>query len=466
MIFPVSRQLMQFDVFPKVVTAQKEVTIRVRSIGKMRFNTEGAHAVEIFGLDDGDPVNYPAASARSACRVTATPEDDTTLVFTHTFPAEQEYFIRLLDHAGNCYERFSVYCVDEDLAGRYPYRGDLHLHSCRSDGDDLPALVASDYRAYGYDFLALTDHCRYYPSLEAMDFCRGIKTGLLCVPGEEVNLPGDGKWHLEQHIVNFGGTYSINALLDGEAIREKGEDPVFRSLDGKCPPVMTLDTFHEMIEQKAAQLDIPDRIDPISYATAKWVYEEIRKADGLAIFAHPNWITQTYHTPENLSDLFVKNHDFDAFEVLGGERYNQQNGFQTYRYYEDRANGYRYPIVGSTDSHCSCPTNIGGQICSTVVFSKEKERKAIISAIKDFYSVAVDTISAEFRLVGEARLCRYTDFLVREYFPIHDSACCEEGRMMRQFATGTAEEKEQAARVLEALDGRTDRLLHKYFAFA
>ena len=97
MIFPVSRQLMQFDVFPKVVTAQKEVTIRVRSIGKMRFNTEGAHAVEIFGLDDGDPVNYPAASARSACRVTATPEDDTTLVFTHTFPAEQEYFIRLLE---------------------------------------------------------------------------------------------------------------------------------------------------------------------------------------------------------------------------------------------------------------------------------------------------------------------------------------------------------------------------------
>ena len=44
---------------------------------------------------------------------------------------------------------------------------------------------------------------------------------------------------------------------------------------------------------------------------------------------------------------------FDAFEVLGGENYYQQNGLQTAMYYEEYKHGRVHPIVGSTDSHNS-----------------------------------------------------------------------------------------------------------------
>ncbi len=44
-----------------------------------------------------------------------------------------------------------------DKPGRF-YRGNLHTHSTRSDGDLSPEAVCAYYREAGYDFLALTDH--------------------------------------------------------------------------------------------------------------------------------------------------------------------------------------------------------------------------------------------------------------------------------------------------------------------
>ena len=83
----------------------------------------------------------------------------------------------------------------------------------------------------------------------------------------------------------------------------------------------------------------------------------------------------------------------------------------------------------------------------------------------DFYSVAVDTISKEFRLVGENRFVRYGCFLLKNYFPLHDEICFEEGRLMRQYAVGTAEEKKEAAETLDLIGGRTDKMRAKYFDF-
>lgn len=35
-----------------------------------------------------------------------------------------------------------------------------------------------------------------------------------------------------------------------------------------------------------------------------------------------------YHIPEPLTRYMMKKHPFDAFEVLGGENYYEQNGFR------------------------------------------------------------------------------------------------------------------------------------------
>ena len=228
---------------------------------------------------------------------------------------------------------------------------------------------------------------------------------------------------------------------------------------------MTKAEYDEMIRTLLACADIPEGIDPYAAVGCRWAFDEIRKANGLGIFAHPTWISDTFHVPEAFTEYLMATQPFDAFEVLGGENYYEHNGLQTLQYYEDRAKGRKYPIVGSTDSHNSYTSNRNALICSTIVFAAENERKALISAIKDFYSVAVDTISEEFRLVGERRLAKYACFLLQEYFPLHDELCAEEGRLMKQAACGTQEEKEEALKVLSVICGRVARLRSKYFAF-
>ena len=157
--------------------------------------------------------------------------------------------------------------------------------------------------------------------------------------------------------------------------------------------------------------------------------------------------------------------DFAAFEVLGGEDYFEQNGLQSIRYYEDMARGHKYPIVGSTDSHDATIENRIAFLCSTMVFSPENERCALIDSIKKLRSVAIDTLSKEFRVVGELRYATYACFLLQHYFPMHDDACFEEGRLMKQAVYGTEEEKEEAIKALGMMNGRMKRMREKYFAF-
>jgi len=267
------------------------------------------------------------------------------------------------------------------------------------------------------------------------------------------------------HIVNFGGEYSINALTEGEAVDEKGTDPKYRSLYGKCPDYMPKEEYDALMRRLISEADIPEGIDPYAAVCCKWIFDEIRKANGLGIFAHPNWIANVFHVPEVFTEYIMETQPFDAFEVLGGENYYEQNGFQTIKYYEDRAKGRRYPVVGSTDSHSSHESNRNSMICSTIIFTPECERTALIGAVKDFYSVAVDTISEEFRLVGESRFVRYGCFLLKNWFPIHDDLCIEEGRLMKQYVTGTESERAEAKALLTAINGRMKRLREKYFAF-
>jgi hypothetical protein len=258
----------------------------------------------------------------------------------------------------------------------------------------------------------------------------------------------------------------VNGLVEATQIREKGKDLKYRAIrTDDVPDVMTQDEYDDALEAYAATLDVPDDIDRIPAAICSWAFAQIKKAGGLAIFAHPNWIENVYHVPEKLTDWLMEKQEFDAFEVLGGENYYEQNGFQTARYNDERAKGRRIPVVGSTDSHTCYDTNRNWNICSTVIFSPENERKALIDSVRGFYSVAVDTISPEFRLVGEGRLIRYTAFLLQYYFPLHDELCFEEGRLMKQYATGTKADKDEALEALGRINGRVKKLREKYFAF-
>ena len=457
-------QLNNYDVFPKVLAAGRETTVHIRALGNRTvFGEDKEYTVAVCELDGGNPHHFPKTG--SFTHVKAVCDAEGTLSFTYAFPTEQMYFLRVLE-GDHFHCELNVYAVGDDLVGRYPFLGDLHMHTCRSDGSQIPAVVCAEYRRFGYDFTVISDHHRYYPSLEAIEAYRGVPTEMTIVPGEEVHLPPVHDKSGDVHIVNFGGEYSVNGLVEATQIWEKGKDLKYRALRTEnVPDVMTQDEYSDELEAYAATLDIPDDIDRIPAAICSWAFAQIKKAGGLAIFAHPNWIENVYHVPEKLTDWLFEKREFDAFEVLGGERYYEQNGFQTARYNDERAKGHRVPIVGSTDSHSCYDTNKGYDVCSTIIFSPENERKALIESVRGFYSVAVDTISKEFRVVGEARFVRYVTFLLQYYFPLHDDLCFEEGRLMKQYATGTAAEKAEALEALGHICGRMKKLREKYFAF-
>lgn len=462
--------LLRFDVYPKVFVKNKETQIYINSAGGVDncLEPKKEYTLVICALEGGRPLLFPASGDYKEIKVTT--DDKCCVSFKHTFTKEQQYFLRYVDENGRKIIQFPVYCVEEDLAGRYPLMGDLHMHTRRSDGHQDPALVAANYHAHGYDFFAITDHHRYYPSLEAIEAYKDVPLEFNIVPGEEVHMPTMTDGHsFEPHIVNFGGQYSINAMVEDP---EDYEDEIMarntkamRSIIEDCPDVMTLEEFSDKMHDLASKTEVPEGVDAINAATARWIYDEIRKAGGLGIFPHPTWIQDVFHVPDVFTDYLFDNRIFDAFEVLGGENYYEHNGFQTHRYYDECVKGNRVPVVGSTDSHSSLPSNRNGFICKTVVFSLENERTAIIKAIKDYYSVAVDTINEDFRLVGETRLARYTCFLLKNFFPLHDMLCFEEGRLMKQYVYGTDAEKEEAKKLLCAINGRIQRQREKYFAF-
>ncbi len=447
----VKLELVNYDIFPKVFSCDKAVEITVKPMGK-HVAFSGEYKIWVRALNEGDIRRYP--DRKNLVEYSVAPDEAGCLKFTHTFKDEQEHFVDVMKDDERVV-RLSVYSLLPDLVGRYPFRGDLHMHTSYSDGKQAPGIVAAEYRKNGYDFLAITDHRRYYPSLEVINEFKDVPIEFNLVPGEEVHLEDN-----DIHIVNFGGKYSVNALMESSHTEEVGEAKELRSLDGACPEIISKEEYKRQVNELAKKLNIPDNVESFTYASCVWIFNHIKKAEGLGIFCHPYWIANVFHVPESITEYMMDQQPFDAFEVLGGENYFQQNGYQAQRYYEDMAKGRHYPIVGSTDSH-SCVHNRNALIASTVVFSLENTREQLIASIKDFYSVAVDSISTELRLVGETRFVRYGCFLLREFFPLHDELVFEEGRLMREYVCGNKE----AAEDLKRISGRMKKQREKYFAF-
>lgn len=121
-----------------------------------------------------------------------TANEENGLDISITFPYEGEYRIRIEGENADGDKKsftFCVYAVSGDLVGMYPFIGDLHMHTNLSDGSHDPENVAATYRSHGYDFLAITDHHRYYPSLRAIEAFKNIPTEFNLVPVKRCIFP-------------------------------------------------------------------------------------------------------------------------------------------------------------------------------------------------------------------------------------------------------------------------------------
>ena len=445
--------LYHYDIFPMVFLGDREQTLTIQPLGGHTALEAGhVYTVKIDKLAESRPHVYPERP--QPVTIETTPDSDGCLRFSAFFPGEGEFRVNLYntpEDKARC--TLSVFSLNEDMAGRIPQRGDLHMHTCRSDGKEAPETVAANYRGHGYDFVVISDHRRYYPSLDAIAFYKDI-SDLNIVQGEEVHLPLN-----DVHYVNFGGSYSINALVTPSKNEERGEGLQYRSLDGNAPETMTQEEFTAMIRERAESVPRENESERLSFAVLEWIYEHVQKGGGLGIFPHPYWLCPTMQLPEDYTEFIYRQKPFDAFEVLGGENYYAHNGFQTGFYYKMKAEGIDPPIVGSTDSHGSTEHNRNALICSTIVFAKENTASGLIDAIKEKFSIAVDTISKEYRLVGDFRLMKYASFLLENYFPLHDMACHAEGYYMNRYIAGDT----RATEILKAMKGQIPALQKKYF---
>lgn len=399
-----------YRVIPTIVRSGIKQTVTIYPIGEAKRFSDDTDYIVSFLPREVFSVNR-LYHQESWDKVTLRSENG-VLKVSYTFTDEQEWVISVTT-AENIEKKkspleFFVYSLYEDLYEREPYLGDLHVHSCRSDGKEDPAIVAANYRREGFDFLALTDHKLWQPSDDMINAYSDLDLGIKLFHGEEVHIPSSAI-----HMVNFGGSYSVNDLYYNN-----------------------VEEIDEKIKADAEKLQPRDGIHMLDLAYRKWITEEIRKSGGLSIVAHPHWICrQTYNMNRNTLDEIFERGYYDAFELIGGND-THSNNLQTSFYFDQLAKGRKIPIVGSSDSHGTDPANY---FClgKTIVFAKNCELNTLCEAIKDNYSVAIEQqYGEEERAYGSYRLVAYARFLLNRYFPLHKEFCEEEGILMREYLLG------------------------------
>jgi hypothetical protein len=427
-----------FDVWPKVVRADRETEIKVRPrFDHVAFKAQERIVVK-YVRDDGGLRDGGCAPWGGFTEIPFRREGD-LLRITQLFEGECEHAFQVVAFDAENRERtvvtFYIYSLADDLFVLRPFKGDFHIHSFRSDGLESPAYVAASARKVGMDFMALTDHHQYEPSLEAIASMKGFETDLRCYPGEEVHGPDN-----PVHIVNFGGSFSVNELF-------QKDESAFRAEVGRYEEALPGDLHPSLRYQIAA---------------SEWAFDQIRKGGGISIYCHPYWRPlERYYVHSKVNDVIMDRQRFDALEVIGGFYRHQMesNALAVSRYHEDRSKGKHIPVVGVSDAH-GCDRDLFGWYY-TIVLARSVEFRDLAGGITGLNSVAVEAVPGEFpRLIGTFRQVRYVYFLMREYFPMHDKLCCEEGELILGSMGGDT----TAGKRLAVLKGRVPSLLQKYWA--
>jgi len=407
-------ELRKISVFPNVFLTGSQVNIKII----LDSFIDGEYKMIVL------PVSYPFKHVVES--ITLNLENGIASFIFLPFK-EQEYRL-LVTKDGEVITEFSVYALENDLYALNPYKGDFHMHSACSDGLEPPAEVAAQGRKIGLDIMGITDHEQYNPSLEAIKVFYGMIPDFCLCPGEEVHPPNN-----PVHIVSFGAESDISTYFETEEYRKEVSD-IQSDLD-----------------------NVNEYCDSFQYASTLWVFRKIRQLGGMSIFCHPYWrnrfdgASQEYYISEALTAQIFHDRQFDAYEVLGGYGLSEQdsNTLQVSRYNEERLKG-QLPIVGVSDAH-GCYDELFGWFY-TLVFAKSCTFDDVKNAICSCFSVAVEKLPGrEYRVYGPLRLVKYALFLLKEYFPLHDALCAEEGKLMMDYIKGDVDAPDKLAK----LSGRT-----------
>ncbi|WP_434657007.1 PHP domain-containing protein [Sulfurimonas sp. NW9] len=317
-----------------------------------------------------------------------------------------------------------LYCVDKEMIQLRPFKGDLHMHSVYSDGKTTPFAMALASLQAGMDFVSITDHDSYEGSLEAIEKVQQNNIDILVLPGEEVSVGGKKDMSIAQgngHILSVNADKSIQKQREKSEIYEKELQDIVKRLQKE---------------------EIDTKIDLFHYAKNIWVIEKIKEAQGVSILAHPNWVYRDgkYHLHQAFYKEMLKSSHLDGVEVFGEEKIKEYNNMTHLTALQIR-NKHKYlaPFANS-DAHDS-DHEVGERF--SIVFAKERSAQNITHAIKKGLSCAVyKRENNEHQFIGKDELAQYVYFLIKEYYPKHNSLKSRLAKLyMDQLINGTSFQK-------------------------
>lgn len=451
----------RFTVSPTVVPAGTKVTVKVKGYGDYHaFYDELEYEVRLIPVEKRDYIineDFNTSEYVNECNIVDAYSKNGVLHFDYIFSGEQEWFFEIRVKSGQDYLKyynkwqkmfrkqwgyinwdefrydFRLYSLDSDLYELTPFKGDTHTHTEYSDGSDRPEFFCANYRGFGYDFVAVTDHYEYRGSLAAIKKMSELDTNFKVFPGEEVHtIPSDDRFH----IVNFNGKASVNTKIIDD-------------YEGVKTEVFELAKKFDWLSERDAQ----------ELAWVKWIADEIRKTGGISVLAHPFLtVNHSYNSPTDITVEALRRGFVDAYEITNHDSAYTVN-VAAALYNELRCSGVKVPIVGSTDAHCSTDHGQLHAACnSTVVFAKSLED--VPRAIMDLNAVAVRHFpEQEPHIFGSFRHTKYAVFLLENYFPMYSELCKASSVMMIEYFRGRTEFKES----IELVEKRIDEFRRDFF---
>ena len=233
-------------------------------------------------------------------------------------------------------------------------KGNLHLHTTRSDGEVTPEVCVQKHREEGYDFMMMSDHEIYWDSdcLDTEDF--------LVLAGTEIAIMMNSprRWVVNYHRKNeYDNGVNFKRMHYGciKDVTEPSPEPPY-----------------------AHDEEIPEELD---FGIDSWNKKvaEMRRRGNLVIANHPHW---SRLQPE----MLLATHDAFAFEVWNSSDVNAAGG------YSDEAiwdycliRGRRLLAVAADDCHEYNEDFAAG---FTMVLTNDFTKAGIVRALKegDFYA--------------------------------------------------------------------------------
>jgi len=411
-----------YEINPKIVPQGREIEVSIRGVFReSRFDPEKTYTIRLFSkVDKSEEAEFQVK-----------PNDEGILTFSPEFKTAGEYQFDLFSpDSSRSILSEHIFALRKDLWGLKPFKGDMHIHTFYSDGRQSPIYMAVRGKRLGLDFIAITDHDKYEPSLEAIREAERIGLDRLLIPGEEVSARE-----------SCGHYLSINASGWVAKCRDDLE---------------SYDREVNAIIGKLKERELVEGLSPQRYAHAIWVVNKIRELGGFAVIAHPYWVaSRRFHLDRLVYEQLLRDRLYDAIELLGDVNF-EDNLLSVARYQDELSRGVSPPIIGNSDTH-RAENHTYGRYWS-VVFAEELSIESVLEAISERRSVACQRYSnGQVEVIGPFHLVEYTYFLKRELFPIHDRICELEGMLFMRMLEGKEVSQDELNGLKAELRGMYDR---------